>query len=439
MADITSSKTAQPAKPGGSALDDPSDRLALVVDMVREMSSQSDPQTLVSIFRKHAFGIYGGDSSLSLSRRDLDPPRYRITRSTRWRVDINPWTQKERLPVLEGGFLGELLYGDEVRVIKDPSISPDDPAHDYIKDARSFVILPLFDGGVALNMVVRMSADPAAFDNVQLADAVLVSNLFGRSTNSLLLAQRLQAAYAELDHENKRVAEIQRALLPARLPQIPSLDIAVSYETAARAGGDYYDFFDLGDDRWGILIADVSGHGTPAAVVMAMLRTMLHARCVECASPAEVLTSANQQLCTQSDRYDGTFVTAFYGILDARKRTLSYACAGHNPPLVVDQRGAVRELNDVQALPLAVDPHGPYPESSTKLHSGDTLLFYTDGITEAADPTGEAYGRQRLLSCVNEDVPNAQHIIDCVVNKLIGFTGGAQQVDDQTLLALRFS
>jgi len=418
-------------------MDSGDDRLAFVVDMVREISLQTDPQSMIAIFRKRAYKLHGVDQSVSLSRRDLQFPQYRITRSTRWKEDINPWTQKERLPLLKGGLLAELVYDDQPRVIRDFRPIQNDPAFEYLQDARALISLPLYEGGVPLNMVVRMASEPDAMDAVRVPEALLEANLFGRATSHLLTAGRLQRAYAELDHEMKRVADIQRSLLPQRLPKVPTLDIAASYKTAARAGGDYYDFFDIGDGRWGVLIADVSGHGTPAAVVMAMLRTMLHAQCQSQGTPSAVLCCANAHLCDRSDRYSGVFVTAFYGIYDPSDRSLQYACAGHNPPLLVDRHRRIRELNAAQSVPLAVDVQCRFPEHCARLAPGDTLLLYTDGITEAVNPRGEMYGLERLLSCVKEDVPNAQHIIDCVTHKLIGFTGDIPQRDDQTLLALK--
>ncbi len=413
------------------------DRLAMIDEMVREISLQNDPQEMITIFRKRTASLYGDDASISLSRRELEPPQYRITRDSRWKENINPWQQKDRLPLLEGGVLAELLYGDQPQIVSDVRIDKNDPAYEFLKDIRSLMAIPIYDGGTALNMVVRLSSVPNTFDHADLTDALCTTNLFGRATNNLLLAQKLQEAYAQIDHELKQVAKIQRSLLPAALPNIPGMDIAASYKTATRAGGDYYDFFDLGDGRWGVLIADVSGHGTPAAVVMAMLQTMLHAQCMECSCSADVLQIANKQLLKLTRRHKGTFVTAFYGVYDSTTRTMTYSCAGHNPPLLIDKNIKIHELDQAQHLPLAIQPVEQFPQSSITFQPGDTLLLYTDGITEAASSEGEMYGRDRLLSCVREDVPNAQHIIDCITNRLIGFTGSNIQEDDQTLVALR--
>jgi sigma-B regulation protein RsbU (phosphoserine phosphatase) len=413
------------------------DEVARMVAMLREISRQTDPQAIIPLFRRETFRLYGGDGSVSLSRRELEPPQYRITRSTRWTEDINPWNEPHRLPLLCGGILAEVLYGDEPRVLRDIRLTPSDPAHSHMPEARALMCLPLYDGGVARNMVVRWSADPGAFDGVRLAEAMLTSNLFGRATNNLLVAQRLQVAYGQLDHEMKRVAALQRSLLPQHLPDIPTLDIAASYQTAAHAGGDYYDFFPLPDGRWGLLIADVSGHGVVAAVLMAMLRTMLHVRTDHAVTPAEALGDINRQLCGQARRYQAMFVTAFYGIYDPADRSLLFSCAGHNPPLLVDRHIHVCELDQAQTLPLAVEADCGFDEFRVTLAPGDTLLLYTDGIIDAVNENGEPYGRERLLSCVREDVPNAQHIIDCVMHKLLAFTHAGAQQDDQTLVAMR--
>ena len=125
-------------------------------------------------------------------------------------------------------------------------------------------------------MVVLFRDQPYAFDRAELPDLVWRTNLFGRATGNLVLKQELQRAYEDLDRELKIVADIQRSLLPAELPKIPSLDLATYYRPSRRAGGDYYDFFPLPDGKWGIFVGDVSGHGTPAAVLMAVTHCIAH-------------------------------------------------------------------------------------------------------------------------------------------------------------------
>src|SRR5207248_4582729 len=142
---------------------------------------------------------------------------------------------------------------------------------------------------------------------------------------NLVLSGELREAYAAVDRELKTVADMQRSLLPAELPKIPGLDLAVHYETWRYAGGDYYDFFELPGGRWGILIADVSGHGTPAAVIMAILHSIAHSLPHDPECPASMLRHTNERLTRQYTSGRGTFVTAFYGVYNPADRSLRYA------------------------------------------------------------------------------------------------------------------
>ena len=207
------------------------------VEMLRELSRAHDPQKLVEIFRARSASIAGGEYLLSLSRRGLDPPWYRITRHADWPVSFDPWAHQNELPLLRGGLLGELMYGDEPRILPDVSISPDDPGLTYLRGVRSILCLPQYDGGVALNMVLRMSREPDYFDARKLPDTMVISNLFGRATNGLVLARKLERVNATLDRELEGVGELQRDMLPQSLPEIEGLDIAATYVTATRAGG----------------------------------------------------------------------------------------------------------------------------------------------------------------------------------------------------------
>ena len=192
--------------------------------------------------------------------------------------------------------------------------------------------IPMFDQGVALNMVILLRKEPAAFASEELPELVWMSNLFGRATSSLVMSEDLQRANQALDREMKAVGDIQRSLLPAHLPKIPTLDIATHYHPSQRAGGDYYDFFPLPDGKWGIFIADVSGHGTPAAVLMAVTHCIAHTNPGQAQPPAQILDYLNHHLATLYTSQNESFVTAFYGVYDPSLAALTYACAGHNPP-----------------------------------------------------------------------------------------------------------
>ncbi len=418
-------------------------QLRATVEMLREMSHQKDPQKLVELFQ--SANISGGEYLLSLSRRGLQAPWYRITRHADWPDTFNPWNNQDRLPLLKSGLLGDLIYGNVPRILHDVSIAPDDPAHQYLRGVRSLLALPQYDSGVALNMVVRMSREPDFFDSAKLADTLVMSNLFGRATYGLVLTRKLEQANAELDHELKRVGHIQRSLLPKSLPVIDGLDIAVSYETATRAGGDYYDLFPLSGGRWGIIIADVSGHGAPAAVVMAILRTILHTQQIDGLAPRDVLRLLNLELSAHSGSDKVTFVTAFYAVYDPRPRSgsnglcprsMRYSCAGHVPPMLIDPHCRLRELDDTQSLPLAVCRDTDFAEACVSLSPGDTAILYTDGITEAVNLRGEAFGRERMLAAVCRRSGSPREILDRIIGELVRFAGGVVRQDDQTLLVL---
>src|SRR5262249_55825062 len=155
-------------------------RLRLIVETMREMSQHTDPQAMGRAYRERLRLLLPTDGTMSLSRRDLAAPYYRITRSSRWTEEINPWKEKDRLPLLSGGLLGELLYGDEPRIIDDLDLASDDPAHDYLEGYRSLAAIPMFDRGQALNMVVLLRQPPRAFRKDQFPEIVWISNLYGR-------------------------------------------------------------------------------------------------------------------------------------------------------------------------------------------------------------------------------------------------------------------
>jgi sigma-B regulation protein RsbU (phosphoserine phosphatase) len=225
------------------------------------------------------------------------------------------------------------------------------------------------------------------------------------------------------------------SLLPERLPQIPSLEIAAHYQTSQRAGGDYYDFFALPDGRWGILIADVSGHGTPAAVLMAVTHSIAHTLSEEPEPPSRLMCFINRHLAARYTNANGTFVTAFYGIFDPKTRQLTYSRAGHCPPRVKRcARGVIDGLDAAPSLPLGIDGDEQYEDITETFESGDVIVFYTDGIIESRSPSGDLFGVERLDEVIADCNPDAESIIRRTLLMLEEFTNDAPPPDDLTML-----
>jgi sigma-B regulation protein RsbU (phosphoserine phosphatase) len=417
-------------------------RLAQIAEMMREMSQHDDPQDMVRTYGARMRKLVPSDRWLSLSRRGLEPPKYRITRSSTWSEPVNPWKEKDRLPVLEGGLLGELIYGDEPRIIDDiaPLLKPDDPAFEYLVGQRSLIAMPHYDRGVGLNMVVVMLKEAGAHDPEQFPEMFWISSLFGRATQALVLSDELKRAYEIVERELKIVADIQRSLLPRTLPKIPGLELAAHYQTSQWAGGDYYDFFGLPDGRWGFLIADVSGHGTPAAVMMAILHSLAHGHPGHPEPPAALLEHVNKRLSAHYTTENEVFVTAFYGIYDPARREFTYSCAGHNPPqLRRCSLGKVDSLEDVGGPPLGVFDDTEYPQATLTLRPGDVLVLYTDGITEAMDSGNNQFGVDRLNEVLARCDLSATALVNSILEALDRFTRGHAAHDDRTLLVAKVS
>ena len=250
------------------------------------------------------------------------------------------------------------------------------------------------------------------------------------------LADRLADANRLLDGEALAVGRLQRELLPGALPRIPGYEWSVQYETCTRAGGDYYDFTWLADGRIGILIADASGHGAPAAVVMAMTRTLLHTAADRSPSADRVLAQLNREMGRLLP--DGWFVTACFAVLDPTSGALEYSLAGHAPPFVIRARTGSPERLPVAGGPLL----GPFPEVAyesgrTRLEPGDALILYTDGLTEAEDANGRLLGEDAVLAALGSapgQGPDAirARMLDCVTRHRAGVAAS----DDLTLLIL---
>lgn len=418
------------------------DELAIIDRTMKAISGVTDPEELVEIYWNGIGELIEVGDYVALSRRNVEPPFYLITRSSRFTEHLNPWIQRERLPKLTGGLLGEIAYSNRPVIIDDLSsrLQPDDPGRFYLEGFQSPVALPIYDGGEGLNVTVMLVPPGKEIDRAQIPMMHWQAGLFGRGTQNLVLRNQLGAALAALDQELQVVGEIQRSLLPRTLPEIVGFELAAHYQTSARAGGDYYDFFPLASGGWGLFIADVSGHGTPAAVLMAITHAIAHAQPGTHTPPDALLEYLNSQL-TRAYTREGTFVTAFYAVLDPTTRTLTYSIAGHNPPRLIRGR-RVMPLDANGALPLGIFGDQAYGQSTLTLERGDLLLLYTDGITEAMAPQlgtnpRELFGVGRLDDLLLEcSQTGTQECVDQIRANVVAFSANAL-TDDQTLIAIR--
>src|SRR5215210_6579494 len=252
-----------------------------------------------------------------------------------------------------------------------------------------------------------------------------------------LTQQRLEQERIERERAEQelRVARsIQQASLPKEVPALEGWQLSPFYRPAREVGGDFYDFFELKYGRLGIVVGDATGHGVPAALVMASARSMLRAVAQASDSPGEALRRVNDPLAT--DIPSNMFVTCFYAILEPKSGSLSYANAGHDLPCCCHDEHAAIELS-ARGMPLGLMPQMSYEENETVLVAGENVLFYTDGLIEAHNPRGQMFGTPRLRDLLSKHPMDATDLSVTLIEELERFTGeGWEQEDDITLLTL---
>ena len=248
----------------------------------------------------------------------------------------------------------------------------------------------------------------------------------------------LEESARRVEAELQAAKTLQAAMLPQYLPASPAYSGRASMVPAREMGGDFYDFFLLDERRLGLVIADVSGKGVPAAFFMAISRTVLQSAALDGGNTADCLARANEALCARNPME--MFVTAFYAVLDIETGDLTYSNGGHNPPLMIRRAdGFVVELPRTGGMALGVMPDLPYAEKSARLEPGDTLFLYTDGITEAMDREGREFTEARLEATLRKTVLHpVEDVLLEVTQAVNAFVSGAPQSDDITCLVVRY-
>ncbi len=243
-----------------------------------------------------------------------------------------------------------------------------------------------------------------------------------------------------IQHELKVATRIQQSILPRTFPPFPhrkDFNIYAEMLAAKDVGGDFYDFFLLDENRLGFVVGDVSGKGVPAAILMAVSRTLLRATALTAESAGECLNYVNQVLVRQSD--PAMFVTIFYGILHTDTGELEYAVGGHNPPFLFSEARGVEMIRTKGGMIVGMIEQARYNTERVQLHPGDAIYLYTDGVSEAEDVAENQLGEERMEQMLQElKSQPVEEIIRATFRLIDGFAKGAPQHDDITAMALRY-
>ena len=316
---------------------------------------------------------------------------------------------------------GQMRYAPDVR--KDPYYIGCEEA------TRSEVAIPLHVDGKLIGVFTTSHREPDAFPPEQLRLLQALCKDVAIAVHNARRFKHEQHRREQMNRETQEARAIQQSLLPKSAPYIPGFTISGMSVPAGAMGGDWYDFISLDHDRWGLVLADVSGKGTAAALLMSATRGMLRSLAEAQCSPGEVLNKLNRLLV--EDFPVGRFVTMIYAVLDPAKRTLTFANAGHLRPLLI-RDGTASFLDTERGLPLGV-ASGDFSEVVLHLAEGSRLVFYSDGITEAENPDDEEYGLKRLQEYFSRPDASPESVLDDVRS----FANGADLRDDASVIFVK--
>ena len=330
------------------------------------------------------------------------------------------------------GFLGSVALSGT------PIISNDvrsDPVYVNARDrTRSEMVAPIISNDEVIGCFDLESDELNAYSADDLEVLMLLASQVAIIIEKVMLHEQL-IEKKRLEGQLEVARQVQLELLPAHDPSLAGFDISAYNFPTEEVSGDYYDWVRVYDDQIGIVIADVSGKGVPAAILMAFLRASLRAASHIGYATHISMAKVNYLLWESIER--NQFVTAFYAILDASTRTLSYSNAGHNPPLLIKANGDARFL-DSGEQPLGMFQGTRYHEYHVVFEPGDVFVLYTDGATEAASPEGEEFGRDRLVEAVSESLDKpAREMIASIQMAVLEWTASVGSNDDVTFFIIK--
>jgi sigma-B regulation protein RsbU (phosphoserine phosphatase) len=411
------------------------DKLRMLLEITRKISRSLDLEevlaqvmdTLDQLLPYDAAGIY-------IIRRDPHLSEGGTTSLVFHAEAVRGYDIEEMMELrlkLGEGLIGWVAQTGEAVVVSD--VGADARYFNARKETRSEVVAPIISNDSVIGVFDLESDSLNAYteDDKQLL-MLLASQVAIIVEKAMLHAQLVEKKRLEAQLEVAR--QVQLALLPERDPEIDGFDISAYNFSTEEVSGDYYDFVKPYEDHLGLVIADVSGKGVPASLLMAFLRASLRSAIHVGYAPNVAMAKVNYLLWESIEPHQ--FVTAFYGMLDATNRTLAFVNAGHNPLLVLEPGGP--RFVERGGLPLGLFKDTRYYEYYLPIDSGQILVLYTDGATEAQSPDGEEYGRDRLVDAVRHSRDlHARQMIDYIYNDIFKWTGGRGSGDDVTFVIIK--
>jgi len=335
----------------------------------------------------------------------------------------------DKHPVCQAAMRGEVVIMPDISI--DSRFSYQEAA---IKEGiRSVLCVGLLGRDRAIGTIHLYTGEPHLFTDSEIA---LVQSIANHATAAIENAKLYEESIEKqrIEQELALAAEIQAELLPATGPDLSTVDIKAKIVPCRQLSGDLYDFIDLGNQHTGLVIADVSGKGAPGAILMATTRAMIRTWAEDTLSAEEIIDKINSSLC--ADTRPSEFVSMFYSVLDEATSTLTYTNAGHNPPILF--RGDQSIFLEEGGIPLGIIEDITYDEGQIQFASGDVILLYTDGVTEAMNSEKRIFGLKRLMQIVQQNIIlDAQGLIDVIYGEVLNFAAGAPQSDDLTLIILK--
>ena len=330
------------------------------------------------------------------------------------------------------GFIGNVAISGEPIISHDVR---DNPIYVNARNAtRSEMVAPIISNDEVIGVFDLESDELNAYSDDDLQVLLMLASQVAIIIEKVMLHEQL-IEKKRLQGQLEVARQVQLELLPARDPEIPGYDISAYNFPTEEVSGDYYDWVPIYDDQIAVVIADVSGKGIPASLLMAFLRASLRAATHIGYATHISMAKVNYLLWESIER--NQFVTAFYGILDASNKTLSYSNAGHNPPLLINKEGKTRFI-ERGGLPLGMFRDTRYHEYYLSFEPGDLLVLYTDGATEALNPAGEEFGRARLADAAKEAYSkSAREVISNMEKAVSEWTDGQGANDDVTFFVIK--